>query len=485
MAQVTARERKTSSGMAWTLGRALLQLVVGIGVSVALARLLPPRDFGLVAIATGFGVLAEALALAGLGTTLIQKPTIRRPTVDTTLFLSIVVAAGFVALFALAAPFVARFYSTPDLEAVLVLVGITQGVMTLGVVPRSIMRRHLRHRTLAAIDLVSYLLGYATVSLTLAWLGAGAMSLAWGSLAWWGIATLSCWWWAGSLRWRPRWLATEGRAILTYGLTMSGKSLVTYLGASTSNLLLGWFLGPEPLGLFQRAAQLALIPLQRLGATIGHVLFPAYALIQDQPEKLQRALLDGQQTLALICFPILTAFIAVPQTVIVGLYGEAWIDAAPLLAILAAVVLVDLTHHLLGPLIEACGQAARELRLQLFFVVLLAAAIILTAPFGLVAVAWAHLIPSLVLAVTIARIAFPLAHLTWAPWLAANRVGLGLGAGTALTALAAEAIGRSLLPGRSTLTLMAVAGSCAVVYLIGLWRTPGPHQQWKQRGTIG
>jgi hypothetical protein len=116
--------------------------------------------------------------------------------------------------------------------------------------------------------------------------------------------------------------------------------------------------------------------------------------------------------------------------------------------------------------------------LQLLFVALLAAAIILTAPIGLVAVAWAHLIPSLVLIVTIARVAFPLAHLTWAPWLAANRSGLGLGAVTALAALAAEAISRWLLPGRPTLTLIAVAGGCAVVYLIGLWRTPGPHQQW-------
>jgi len=485
MARLSARERKTSSGMAWTLGRALLQLVVGIGVGVALARLLPPRDFGLVAIATGFGVLAEALALAGLGTALIQQPTLRRPTVDTTLLLSLVAAAGFVALFALTAPFVARFYGAPELQPILVLVGVTQGAMTLGVVPRSLMRRHLRHRTLAAIDLASYLLGYAAVSVTLAWLGAGAMSLAWGLLAWWGIATLACWWQAGSPRWRPRWSAAEGRAILAYGLTLSGKSVVVYLGGAVSNLLLGWLLGPEPLGLFQRAAQLALIPLQRLGATIGHVLFPAYALIQDQPEKLQRALLDGQRTLALICFPILTAFMAAPETVIVGLYGEAWIDAAPLLAILAVVVLVDLTHHLLGPLVEACGQAARELRLQLLFVALLAIAITLAAPFGLVAVAWAHLLPALILNRTLSWLAFPLAQLTWAAWLAANRAGLGLGAVTALAALAAEAISRWLLPGRPTLTLIAVAGGCAVVYLIGLWRTPGPHQQWRRRWVNG
>jgi PST family polysaccharide transporter len=485
MAQVSARERKTGSGMAWTLGRALLQLVVGVGVGVALARLLPPRDFGLIAIASGFGVLAEALALAGLGAALIQQSTVRRRTFETTLLLSLLFAGGIAALFALAAPAVARLYGAPELQPVFVLVGITQGVMILGITPRALLRRHLRHRTLAAIDLASYLLGYAGVSVTLAWLGVGAMSLAWGLLAWWGVATLACWWWGGSRNWRPRWSAPEGRAILAYGLTLSGKSVVVYLGGAVSNLLLGWLLGPEQLGLFQRAAQLALIPLQRLGATIGHVLFPAYALIQGQPEKLQRALLDGQRTLALICFPILTAFMAAPETVIVGLYGEQWAAAVPLLRILAVVTLVDLTHHLLGPLIEACGLAAQELRLQMAYVGLFSAAIALAAPFGLVAVAWAQLLPALILNLTLSWLAFPLAQLTWAPWLAANRAGLALGAATGLAALGAERIGHRLLPGHPILTLAVVAGCCALVYLIGLWRIPGHHQQWWRRTANG
>lgn len=481
MARLSGRERKTGTGMFWTIGRALIQLIAGIGVGVALARLLPPRDFGLVAIATGFGVLAEALALAGIGSALIQRPTIRRATVEATLLLSLLVAAGWVLLFSLAAPWIAEWYRAPELVAVLTLIGWTQGVMTLGTVPRALMRRHLRHRMLAAIDLASYLLGYAAVSITLAWLGWGALSLAFGFLAWWSIATLALWWQGGSSHWRPRWSPTEGWAILRYGLTLSGKSVVVYLGGATSSLLLGWLMGPEVLGLFQRAAQLALIPLQRLGATIGHVLFPAYALIQDQPEKLRPTLLDGQRTLALVCFPILMALIAVPETVIVGLYGEAWQGAAPLLRILGLVVFVDLSHHLLGPLVEARGLAEQELKLQIAYLAILALVLLLATPFGLTTVAWAHLVPALFLHAGLVLLALPQLQLGWVHWIAANREGILLALGTAAAALLAEQLAYRWFPGNAIAALVAIAGFCASVYLTGLWRIPGPHQQWWRR----
>ncbi|HNU20594.1 MAG TPA: oligosaccharide flippase family protein, partial [Hydrogenophilus thermoluteolus] len=137
------RERKTGSGMAWTIARALLQLFLSVGVGVALARLLPPHDFGVVAIATGFGVLAEALAMAGLGSALIQKRRIRRATVETTWLLSLLLAALFLALFFAAAPVLSQWFAAPELEAILPLIGATQAVMTLGIVPRALLRRHL------------------------------------------------------------------------------------------------------------------------------------------------------------------------------------------------------------------------------------------------------------------------------------------------------------------------------------------------------
>lgn len=484
MAQVSGRERKTGTGMVWTIGRALVQLIAGIGVGVALARLLPPRDFGLIAIANGFGVMAEALALAGLGSALIQRPTIRRATVEATLLVSLLLASGWFVLFWLAAPWVARWYAAPELIAVLKIVGITQGVMTLGIVPRAVLRRQLRHRTLAAIDLVSYLVGYAAVSITLAWFGWGVLSLALGLLAWWSATTIALWLWGGSKRWRPRWTTTDGWAVLRYGLTLSGKSVVVYLGGATSSLLLGWLVGPEALGLFQRAAQLALIPLQRLASTIGHVLFPAYALIQDQPEKLHRALLDGQKTLALVCFPIMTVFVAVPETVIDGLYGENWRAAAPLLRILAIVVLVDLTHHLLGPLAEACGLAVKELRLQLAYVTLLALTIALSAPFGLIVIGWAHLLPAIFLNVSIGWLMLPTARINWRQWIWTNRSGLMLGVGTACAALFGKWLSLWILPHQPVTVLLSSAVCSALVYFVGLWRIPGPHQQAWRRSTI-
>ncbi|GAB6050892.1 lipopolysaccharide biosynthesis protein [Hydrogenophilus islandicus] len=480
---MNARERKTGSGMVWTIARALVQLVLSIGVGVALARLLSPHDFGVVAIATGFSVLAESLALAGLGSALIQRPTVRRATAETTLLLSLLAAALFLLLFTVAAAPLASWFQAPELATILPIIGVTQGVMTLGIVPRSVMRRHLRFQALATIDLVSYTLGYGAVSIVLAWLGWGALSLAMGLLAWWLIATLACWLVGGSRRWRPRWDRDEGKAILRYGLTLSGKSFVVYLASALDSLLLGWLLGPAPLGLYQRAAQLALIPLQRLAATIGQVMFPAFSLVQLEPAKLRTAFLASQQTLALVCLPILAALAAVPETVIVGLYGEPWREAAPVLRILALVVIVDLTHHLAGPLVEACGQAGRELRIQMLFVLLQAASLVIAARWGLTAAAAAHMIPSLFLAVAMVRMASRIITLDWCAWLATNRAGLLLAAAVAASAAATVHLWRATSAAPHPVgELMAVAIICAAVYAVGLWRIPGPHQAWWRRG---
>lgn len=473
------RERKTGSGMAWTIARALLQLFLSVGVGVALARLLPPRDFGVVAIATGFAVLAEALAMAGLGSALIQKRRIRRATVETTWLLSLLLATLFLALFFAAAPILSLWFDAPELKPILPIIGATQAVMTLGIVPRALLRRHLHLKRLALIDLLSYALGYAAVSVTLAWHGWGAVSLAWGFFAWWLLATLLCWHASRIRVWRPRWSAQEGTAIVRYGLTLSAKGFIIYLGGALDSLILGWLLGPAPLGLYQRAAQLASIPLQRLGATVGHVMFPAFALIQENRVKLARALLDAQQTLALVCYPILAALAAVPEVVIVALYGDAWRDAAPILRILALIAMLHLTHHLAGPLLEACGRAKKELRLQSGYLGLLAVSLLVAAPLGLRAAAWAHLIPSLYLLATMGTVALGLLRLDWRPWLGANRAGLALAAATALTALLLSFSVRTVLPSASPITeLLIVVLGCASVYGVGLWRIPGPHQRW-------
>ncbi len=476
---MNARERKTASGIAWSIGRALLQVVVGIGVGVTLARLLSPSEFGVMAIAMGFGYLAEALALHGVAAAVVQRSVLRRRDVDTALTLSLGLATAIALGLALLAPVLATWYDTPALEGVLWLLALAQFVALAGAVPRALLRRHLRFLTLAAIDFFSYLLGYAVVSIALAWWGFGVWSLAWGMLAWQLIATVWGWWVGGSRRWRLGWCSASASEMIPFGAAVSGKNLVVYGGAAIDSVWLGKLVSTAALGLYHRAHQLALLPLQRLGAVIAQVMFPAYALIQDQPEKLRRAYLEAQHTVALVCFPVLAALIVVPETVIVGFYGAAWQEAAPILRALAVMAWLDVAHHLAGALVEAKGQAARELRLQALQVLLAFLAVTLAAGFGdIVAVAWARVAVAWVLLLLMLRLALPLARATAREWLRVHWPGLGLALTVAAGAWLAEAV---VLPAHwaAHWRLAGVAGVCALIYVLGLWRIPGAHQRWR------
>ncbi len=277
---MSALRRKTYDGIVWSVGRAILQLVIGVVVGVTLARLLPPSDFGWMAIAMGFGYLAEALALHGIAAAVVRQRILRRLDVETALTLCVLLALLMAGLFVGASSWLADWYDAPVLMGVLQMMAAVQSVALVGTVPRALMRRHLRFRELAWLDLGSYLFGYAGVSVFLAWQGYGVWSLAGGLLSWQSVAAVWAWVVAGGRHWRLHWSLASARSLLPFAFGVTGKSLVIYGNGAIDSVWLGKLVSATALGLYHRAHQLALLPLQRVGAVIAQVMFPVYALLQ-------------------------------------------------------------------------------------------------------------------------------------------------------------------------------------------------------------
>lgn len=420
-------KRRTLHGIVWNFLRVFGQTFLSLGAGVILARLLPPADFGLLAIAMVFIGFAELIASIGMGPAIVQRPTLNEQVLVVANTLSLIAGGLLFALCWLLAPWLGRFFGDPRVTAILQVLSVPLWASALAAVSRSQLIRAMNFRRLFAIDLVAYLVGYAAVSITLALLGYGVWSLVWGttvSLLLQAAAALFL------VRPRPKLslAATEARELLGFGGGVSLNNTINYLAANVDYLTIGKFLNPALLGLYTRAYQLVTMPVSKIAATLSGALFPSYAEIQDDPVRLRRAYLKAVNATALITFPVLAGFAISADTVIVGLYGPHWREAVPAFRILAIAGMLKTIFHIAGPIAQATGRIYAEVRRQTVYLVILSLGCLTAVGYGIEAVAWAVVAGSLWLYLAMAQLACRIVRCRWSEFFAAQRPGLVLAA---------------------------------------------------------
>ncbi|HEU0016469.1 MAG TPA: lipopolysaccharide biosynthesis protein, partial [Longimicrobium sp.] len=364
--------QRTVTAAQWRLASAVAQALLQFGVGVLLARLLPPADFGLVALALVVVGLATLVADLGLGPAVIQRNDLTerhlRAAFTASVLLGCLLALVLIALSSLLGPLL----RSPELPAVLRLQSLLFVFGGLGVTARALLNRRLRASASFWITLASYLVGYAGVSTVLALAGYGVWSLVWGALMQALLESLLA---LAVVRppLRPLWARVELRDLFGFGATASLNSVVNYVARNGDNLLVGRWLGEAALGLYGRAYNLMTLPLNYVGTLSQSVLFPAMSRIQDDRARLGRAYLAAVQVTALAAAPVMAGMAAAAPHLAVGLYGPAWAGLAVPLQVLCAAGLLRAVYHVAGPVSAATGNVGLELRRQVVYALLVVA----------------------------------------------------------------------------------------------------------------
>jgi len=159
-----------------------------------------------------------------------------------------------------------------------------------------------------------------TISVLLAFSGYGVWSLVWNAVVAAVVTVALSWMYS---RWVPRvFLALqEVRKVIRFGSNLTGFSFINYFSRNLDNLLIGRFLGPASLGLYNLAYNLLLFPLTNISDVIGRVMFPALSLLQGDKKKVRESYIIANRHVASISFPLMTwLFVTAPQLVRV-VYG--------------------------------------------------------------------------------------------------------------------------------------------------------------------
>ena len=320
-------------GGAIVFGAQAIKVAVLFGTVVLLSRLLEPRTFGLLAMVAALTEILDQLKDFGLSTATIQRPDITHRQV-TALFwinvaIGIILALGLVAL----APLIAAFYGQPELTVIAGWLGVGFVISGLTTQHWALLRRQMRFSAIASIDVGAEITAMA-VAVAAALGGAGYWSLVAQRLTYTALVMLGSWSLSG---WRPGLpRRCEGLGgLLGFGGSVTGNSLVALLARNLDQVLIGWFWGPHPLGFYERAYKLLMVPINNVTGPIYSVGLPMLSRLRGEPERYRRAYLDLTEKLAMASMPAAALVLVCADWVVAVLLGSQWHDAAPILRWLA------------------------------------------------------------------------------------------------------------------------------------------------------
>ena len=353
--------------------------------TVVLARLLVPADFGLVAMVTAITGVAQGFADLGLSEATIQREQISHGQVSTLFWINVGVGLMLMMVTIALAPTLVVFYREPRLRSITVLVSLTFLIGGLRVQHDALLKRQMRFLSLAIRDVASSALA-VTAGIIMAERGAGYWALAAQPLVLNSTQMVLSWSMARWIPGPPRRDAHVG-SLVSFGSGVAGSYLITNVNRSADNVLVGWYWGAGPLGLYSRAYNLLMLPFRQFIFPASSVAVSAFSKMHSDPERFARYYLRAVNLVMWIGAPIFGFLFVVAEPLIVLTLGSKWREAAPVFQILAVSALGQvLLESSIWSLVSR-GRARRLLKLSLVMSPIMIGSFAFGLPFGIKGVA--------------------------------------------------------------------------------------------------
>lgn len=388
---------RTARGGAVTMASQGIKFFFSMFATVILARLLTPQDYGLVgmvAVVTGFISIFKDL---GLSSATIQRADLNEGQISSLFWVNISFSVFIMLLTTAISPLVVRFYGEPRLGPITIAysAGFLLGGLT--VQHEALLRRRMRFGPLAAAEIFSLLVGLST-GIYLAWRGKNYWALVFSQLSQ-GLAYASAVWLV--CRWRPGLPVRNSgvRSLLAFGRNLTGFSIINYFARNLDNMLIGRFWGGVQLGLYARAYQLLMLPIEQISSPITSVAIPALSRLNDSPERYRNAYRRLIEKIAILTMPLMALMIATSDWVVLLLLGPKWLGVSRLFALLAIAGFIQPVSGTVGWLYVTQGRTHHMFQWGLIGSTIIIASIVAGLPWGAVGVAASYSI-TFVLVVT-------------------------------------------------------------------------------------
>jgi O-antigen/teichoic acid export membrane protein len=399
-------------GVMWSFLREGVTEVLLFPSSMLVSRLLTPTEFGITSAALFFIQLAARLSDLGFNAALVRSKHVTREHFTSVFVVNVSIGVLAYAVLTGAAPFIGRFYNSPETGQILPFAALSFLIAPFGAVPGALLTRDLKFRELAIVDW-NYCLTFALLSIVLAWMGYSYWSLVYARVASIGAQVLTRLYFT---RWRPalRFKSAALRDVLSFGIGMHTRRLLDYTSGNLDNLVVGKTMGMGALGLYDKAYSTMNRFLNRLNTGGPAVMFRVFAMIHEEPERFRRAYSRVIMTATLVGLPILAIMFATAPHLIVVLFGANWRPAAvPFQLLCIAGALKQLTSYA-SSATQASGNVWSEVWRQLLYIAFIVGGIVALSPWGPTGAAAAVLMATAVMAVLMHLLLRRITGIAWA-----------------------------------------------------------------------
>ncbi|MGK9146006.1 lipopolysaccharide biosynthesis protein [Plantibacter flavus] len=388
------RPQTAAQGVKWSAIAVILRQLAQVASALVIARILGPASYGVVSAATIYVTLTTLMLDQGLSSALIQRPVLERRAAGAVASLNILLGVALGALTWFIAPAIADFFGVDALTDVLRILGCLLPLKALAIVPRAMLSRGLRFKSIAVADVVGAIAG-AAAGIGSALLGADFFSTVYQTLftdALVAIVLLIVF--RGPL---PNLAFRSMSMLLGYSVKVFATNCIAYFSRNIDNILVGRVLGVTSLAFYGMAYRVLSIPVQLIGQTVNRVLFPIFSRSAGDRRRVASQLTDATEMLATTVVPIMALIsAAAPQLVFIVL-GPEWMAAAALISVLAIGGARETIFYITPSLMKALGFASLNLRYELLATGMQVAGIVIGLQFGVLGVAAGYTIAGFLL----------------------------------------------------------------------------------------
>ena len=379
---------KTIRGGAARLVSQLAGLALRMGALVVLARLLGPKDFGLVAMVTALTNVLTVFRDFGLSAAAVQRSEVTEDQHSTLFWINILLGALLALVTLTAAPAIAAFYHEPRLYWVAPALGTAFLFNAMGIQHSALLQRQMRFTSMAVISVVSLAVG-TTIAIGGAAIGYGYWALVANSVTTPLVASIGFWLATGWVPAMPR-RRTGIRSMVHFGGTLTLNNVIAYIGLNADKVMIGRFLGVDAIGIYGRGFQLASIPTDNLNWAVGEVAFSALSRLQNDPGRLKSYFLKCFSFMLGLTLPITIACALFADDFVYVLLGPKWRAATEIVRLLAPTIAVMAVLNPMTWLINSLGLVRRALKIALVFAPIMIVSCLLGLSHGASGVASAY-----------------------------------------------------------------------------------------------
>lgn len=384
--------QKTTSAAKWSALDVFMRQGVQFLVTIVLARILAPEDFGVIAMLAMFIGVAGVFIDSGFSSALIQRQNVTHTDESTVFFFNLGMGAVTALLLCAAAPWIAAFFKQPVLQYLTYAMAFNLFVNAFGSIHSTLLNKELNFKTTAKVGVVCSVVAGA-LAIYMASRGYGVWSLAWHAVASGIVTVLLLWLWHP---WRPAWTFSFAslRSFFRFGGYEMAATLTDVFSTNLYLILIGKMYSARDVGFYDRAQRTQQLPITLMMGIINRVAFSTFATVKEDKARLARGLRQAQAISMFVNMPVLVGIIILAEPLVLTLFGAQWLPSVPILQVLGLGGLIWPLHVLNLNILRAQGRSDLFFWLTMFKKVFTISLTIAASFYGVMAIAWAQVVIS-------------------------------------------------------------------------------------------